>query len=184
MLILVIGDLHIPQRKLRIPDQFLKLIVPGKLDKVLCIGNLTTSDQMKWLKTISNDITAVSGDLDDSMVDVTESAIISIGGCQFGLIHGHQVIPWGDPERLASQAREMGVDVLISGQTHIPSVSTYENKLFLNPGSLTGAYSNISSSSVPSFMILDIKKSQITVYNYQINESGEVEVSHYKHSTF
>lgn len=182
MLILIIGDLHIPQRKLVIPDQFLKLIVPGKLDKVICVGNLTTQDQMAWLKTLCKDITAVAGDYDEKMNDVSERATLTAGNFKIGVIHGHQVLPWGDPERLGSIGREMNVDILVSGQTHVASVSSYENILFLNPGSLTGAYSNTSTKSTPSFMVLDVKKDQMTVYLYQIGQTDEVEVLSYNHS--
>ena len=176
MLILVLGDLHIPQRALVIPEQFLKLIVPGKVDRIISVGNLTTADQMKWLKTICKDITAVNGDFDEHMPDVVESATITIGAFKIGVIHGHQVLPWGDPERLGAIGREMNVDILISGQTHVPSVSTYENRLYLNPGSLTGAFSNTSTSVKPSFMVLDVKKENMTVYLYTISDSDEVEV--------
>ena len=180
MLILVIGDLHIPQRKLSIPDQFLKLIVPGKIDKIISVGNLTTPEQLVWLKTISKEITSVLGDFDENITDVSDTTTITIGSFKIGLIHGHQVIPWGDPERLASVARDLDVDVLISGQTHQSSVATFENRLFLNPGSLTGAYSNLSAASIPSFMILDIKKDSMIVYNYQIID-GAVKISNYDH---
>ena len=184
MLILVIGDLHIPQRKLVIPEQFLKLIVPGKIDRIISVGNLTTADQYKWLKTICKDITAVLGDFDENLPDVVESATISIGSFKFGVIHGHQVLPWGDPERLGAIAREMNVDILVSGQTHVAGVNTYENRLFLNPGSLTGAFSNTSVSVKPSFMVLDVKKENLTVYLYQLSDSDEVEIFSYNHTLF
>ncbi|EAY06499.1 phosphodiesterase, MJ0936 family protein [Trichomonas vaginalis G3] len=182
MLILVIGDLHIPQRKLKIPEQFLKLIVPGKLDKVICVGNLTTPDQMAWIKSLCKDVTVVYGDYDEKMTDVSERATLSAGSFKIGVIHGHQVLPWGDPERLGAVGREMNVDILVSGQTHVASVSTYENILFLNPGSLTGAYSNTATTSTPSFMVLDVKKDQMTVYLYQIGQSDDVEVLSYNHT--
>ena len=184
MLILVIGDLHIPQRKLAIPEAFLKLIVPGKVDRIISVGNLTTADQMKWLKTICKDITAVYGDFDEQLPDVVESATITVGAYKIGVIHGHQVLPWGDPERLGAIGREMNVDILISGQTHVAGVSTYENRLYLNPGSLTGAYSNTSVNVKPSFMVLDVKKENLTVYLYQLSESEEVQILSYNHTLF
>lgn len=76
----------------------------------------------------------------------------------------------------------MNVDVLISGNTHVPSISTYEGRLYLNPGSLTGAYSPTSTTSAPSFMVMDVKKDQLGVTLYQINESDEVEIFNYNHT--
>jgi vacuolar protein sorting-associated protein 29 len=182
MLILVIGDLHIPQRKLAIPEQFLRLLKPGKVHKILCTGNLCTPDELKWLKSLCKDVVCVLGDCDDSIPDAKESSTQKVGSFTFGLIHGHQVIPWGDPERLGAVGREMGVDILISGQTHVASIATYEGRLYLNPGSATGAFSCSASNSVPSFLILDVKKDQLTVYQYQLNENREVEVSQYNHT--
>jgi hypothetical protein len=40
MLVLLIGDLHIPHRVAGIPDKFMKLLVPEKIEAVICTGNL------------------------------------------------------------------------------------------------------------------------------------------------
>ena len=61
-----------------------------------------------------------------------------------GVIHGHQVIPWGDTEALAAVQRELGCDILVSGHTHVNKILAYDGKHFLNPGSVTGAFSTIS----------------------------------------
>ena len=37
---------------------------------------------------------------------------------RIGVIHGHQCIPTGDLDSLSAIARQMDVDVLISGHTH------------------------------------------------------------------
>lgn len=37
---------------------------------------------------------------------------------KIGVIHGHQCIPTGDLDALSSIARQMDVDVLVSGGTH------------------------------------------------------------------
>lgn len=182
MIILVIGDLHIPQRKLAIPEQFMHLFAPGKVHKIFCTGNLCTQDQLKWLKSLCNDIVCVAGDCDESFHDAKESVTVKVGSFSIGIIHGHQVMPWGDPERLGAYGREMGVDILISGHTHIPSVATLEGRLYLNPGSATGAYSCSETHSQPSFMVLDVKKDQMTVYQYSLNENSEVEVTQYNHT--
>lgn len=182
MIILVIGDLHIPQRKLALPEQFKELLKPGKVHKIYCTGNLCTPDQLKWLKTLCKEVICVVGDCDDQIQDAKESVTVKVGNFTIGMIHGHQVMPWGDPERLGALAREMAVDVLISGHTNIASVATYEGMLLLNPGSATGAYSCTQTHTIPSFMVLDVRKEQMTVYQYQLNENQEVSVTQYNHS--
>ena len=41
-----------------------------------------------------------------------------MGDFKIGLIHGHQVVPWGDLDSLAMTQRQMNVDILVSGHTH------------------------------------------------------------------
>ena len=39
-LVLVIGDFHLPMRAVDIPDKFKELLVPGKIQHVICTGNI------------------------------------------------------------------------------------------------------------------------------------------------
>ena len=183
-MILIVGDLHIPQRCLKIPKQFAEILTPGKVHKILCTGNLTTNEQVAYLQSLCKDVYIVNGDQDEKIHDAKESLTVKIGAFSFGLIHGHQILPVGDPERLASFGMQSDVDVVVSGHTHKASISTYEGRLLLNPGSLTGAYSISGAQSTPSFILLDVKKDQMTCYLYQLNESDEVEVFEYRHNKF
>lgn len=67
--------------------------------------------------------------------------MITVGQFRIGLIHGHQVVPWGDEESLALVQRQLDVDILISGHTHRFEAYEHENKFYINPGSATGAFS-------------------------------------------
>ena len=40
--------------------------------------------------------------------------MVEVSGLKIGLLHGHQIIPWGDEEALANKAISMGVDVLVT----------------------------------------------------------------------
>ncbi len=60
---------------------------------------------------------AVRGDFDENPA-LPETKVISIGNFKIGIIHGHQVAPWGDLEALACVQRQLDVDILISGHTH------------------------------------------------------------------
>jgi len=59
----------------------------------------------------------VKGDWDETS-SLPPSMVVQHGPLRLGVIHGHQVVPLGDPEMLAAAARKMDVDVLISGGTH------------------------------------------------------------------
>lgn len=42
VLVLCIGDLHIPHRSVDLPREFKNLLVPGKVHQTLCTGNICT----------------------------------------------------------------------------------------------------------------------------------------------
>ena len=79
MLVLLIGDLHIPHRCVAsgcslfprlldltkfwpgsrvgmIPEKFKKLLVPDKIETVICTGNLCSKEQFDYLKSLSTDV--------------------------------------------------------------------------------------------------------------------------------
>lgn len=64
-LVLVLGDLHIPHRCSSLPAKFKKLLVPGRIQHILCTGNLCTKESYDYLKTLANDVHIVRGDFDE-----------------------------------------------------------------------------------------------------------------------
>ncbi len=244
MLVLVIGDLHIPHRVSGIPDKFKKLLVPDKIQSVICTGNLCTKEQFDYLKSLSSDVHVrqvpcrllwawrceicsfcfrlsslwkhsfwplryaachvrcwcefyhtyvkiawLSSTLHDAWNDshycpcsrhcrlsretsmmahirkslshmhlparftilppqrgtkCRETKVVSLQNWKIGICHGHQIVPWGDIEAMGMMQRQLDVDILVTGHTHKFAVTPHEGKLFINPGSATGAYSGIT----------------------------------------
>ncbi|KAN0084170.1 Metallo-dependent phosphatase-like protein [Tylopilus felleus] len=104
--------------------------------------------------------------------------------CCIRLVHGHQCVPIGDLDALSAIARQMDVDVLISGHTHIFQAIEYDGRFFVNPGSATGAWMGLHNSGMlmaslcdptPSFALMDIQGAVVVTYVYQLVE-GEVRV--------
>lgn len=167
-LVLVLGDLHIPHRCNSLPAKFKKLLVPGRIHHVLATGNVG-KEAYDYLKTLANDIHIVRGDFDDPSLNYPEQKVVSVGQYRIGLLHGHQVVPWGDAEALALVQRQLNVDILISGHTHKFEAYEQENKFFINPGSATGAFNALSADKVtPSFVLMDIQNSAVITYVYQL----------------
>lgn len=54
-----------PFRSSGLPAQFKKLLTPGKIQHVLCTGNLCTKEMYEFLKSIANDVHVVRGDFDE-----------------------------------------------------------------------------------------------------------------------
>jgi vacuolar protein sorting-associated protein 29 len=69
VLVLVIGDLHIPYRSHGLAKRFKNLLVPGRIQHILCTGNLSNKETFDYLKTLANDVHVVRGDFDDVMIN-------------------------------------------------------------------------------------------------------------------
>ncbi len=101
---------------------------------------------------------------------------MQIGGFTFGLVHGHQVIPWGDIESLAAVQNELVSDILVHGQTHADRVMMRDGRYFISPGSMTGAFSAMGGEVAPSFVLLSVAGKNAEAYCYRL-EAGSVKVS-------
>lgn len=178
-LALVLGDLHVPTRARDIPEQFKALLVPGKIHHILSTGNIGSKQTIEYLSRVAPNLHQVRGDYDKD-ITLPDKKIIQIGNFKLGLIHGHQIVPWGDSESLSALQRSMDVDILISGHTHQFQVSQIDGKCLINPGSATGAYSCLSSDIQPSFVLLTIQGNSCAIYVYKIKEDGELDVSRSK----
>ena len=167
-LVLVVSDMFVPQRAPDISEQFKSILIPNKLQHVLSLGNIGSRESYDWLRSLSNDFHSVKGDFDDG--DMPEKKLVTIGEFKIGMIHGHQVLPLGDAEALSSVARELDCDIFISGNTHQVSVKVLDNKLYINPGSISGAFSNMISDPSPSFVLMVLTGTEAIVYLYVLND--------------
>ncbi|XP_062517311.1 vacuolar protein sorting-associated protein 29-like [Corticium candelabrum] len=180
VLVLVIGDLHIPYRSNGLPSKFKKLLVPGKIHHILCTGNLCTKESFDYLKTLASDVHVVKGDFDEQS-SYPEQKVVTVGQFRIGVCHGHQIVPWGDMESLGMLQRQLDVDILISGHTHKFEAFDREGKFYVNPGSATGAYNALQGSVTPSFVLMDIQSTTVVTYVYQlINDDVKVERIEFK----
>jgi vacuolar protein sorting-associated protein 29 len=170
-LVLVVGDLFIPQRTPDISDQFKTVLTPNKVQHVLCLGNVGNQETYDWLKGLSKDFHIIKGDFDQD--DEDEKKVIQIGDFNIGIIHGHQVLPWGDLEALGIAQRQLGCDILISGHTHKTQVEVKDNVLFLNPGSFSGAFSPTIEDTIPSFILMVLTGDEAIIYLYTLNDKNK-----------
>lgn len=178
------------------------MLVPNKMQHVICTGNLGSKQQYEELRQLAPNVHVVAGDCDDldqSSLQMVfpETKVICIGEFRIGVIHGHQILPWGDHLSLATMRRKLNVDVLISGHTHKNEVVEHDGHYHINPGSITGAFSEYTNNATttsastvvstsaastggmnevsPSFALLAVQGSKVICYVYELID-GEVEV--------
>lgn len=142
MLILSIGDFHIPERATEVPFKFRKLLSSSssanKIQKVLCLGNVTSSPStLEWVKSISSDFELIKGEFDHDM-NLPLSLVFKCESFKIGVVSGFTIIPQNDPLSLLTQARMMDVDILIWGGSSKVEAYTLDGKFFINLGSATG----------------------------------------------
>ena len=167
-LVLVTSDMFVPQRSQDIDPQFKTILIPNKLQHVLSLGNIGSRESYDWLKSLSNDFHSVKGDFDED--EMPEKKVVQIGEFKIGMIHGHQVIPWGNIEALGSIQRELDCDILLYGNTHEVNVKVVDNKLYINPGSISGTFSNCIADPSPSFVLMVLQGTEAIIYLYILND--------------
>lgn len=132
MLIGLISDTHIPDRAKEIPE---KVITTFKdVDLILHAGDLTSTQVIDELEKIAPTI-AIQGNMDRvAGIKLPNAKVIEVEGLKIGLIHG-EVYPRGDTQQLLYLAKQLNVNILVSGHSHQPKIEQIEDILLLNPGS-------------------------------------------------
>ncbi|SPO03919.1 probable VPS29 - involved in vacuolar protein sorting [Cephalotrichum gorgonifer] len=173
-LILVIGDLHIPDRALDVPPKFKKLLAPGKISQTLCLGNLTDKSTYEYLRSITPDLKIVKGRYDVEATSLPLTQVVSHGSLRIGFLEGFTLVS-NEPDLLLAEANRLDVDVLCTGGTHRFDAFEYMDKFFVNPGSATGAFGigGEEAEPVPSFCLMDVQGISLTLYVYQLRKDEE-----------
>ncbi|PGH19169.1 hypothetical protein AJ80_04249 [Polytolypa hystricis UAMH7299] len=176
-LVLVIGDLFIPDRAPDLPAKFKKLLTPGKIGQILCLGNLTDRSTFDFLREIAPDLQLVKGDFDVDSPNLPLSKVVTHGSLRIGFTHGHTIVPPNDADALLIAARQMDVDILLWGGTHKFEAYEMEGKFFVNPGSATGAWGPEvgldGQESAPSFCLMDVQGDVLVLYVYQLRTDDQ-----------
>ena len=73
--------------------------ISGRIQHILCTGNLCTKESFDYLRTLANDVHVVKGDFDE-LSSYPDQKVVTVGQFRIGVVHGHQVVPWGDAESL------------------------------------------------------------------------------------
>jgi vacuolar protein sorting-associated protein 29 len=175
-LVLVIGDLHIPDRALDIPAKFKKLLAPGKIGQTLCLGNLTDKPTYDYLRSIAPDLKIVKGRYDSDATSLPLSQVVTHGSLRIGFMEGFTVVSPTEADLLLAEANKLNVDVLCWGGTHTFDAYEYGDRFFVNPGSATGAFTTgwmeEGEDIVPSFCLMDVQGISLTLYVYQLRKDA------------
>ena len=151
----------------------------NKINRIFCTGGVGELETYDWVRnilppTFQGNFHCVRSEFQETKMSYPENLVVKVGEFKIGLINGFQVVPWGDLEGLCSYQRQLECDILISGFTHINSVSHKDGKYFINPGTMTGAFSPLMNDPPPTFMLLLINGDIGVIYLYELNQSTKI----------
>lgn len=151
----LISDTHIPDRGKKIPKKVLEVF--KNVDLILHAGDITSIEVIEELEKIAPTI-VIQGNMDRATgLNLPKSKIITIENKKIGLIHG-EIYPRGDSQQLYYTALELGVDILVSGHSHIAQLEKIKGVILVNPGSPIAP-----RLSDPSVAIMTINHEEINI---------------------
>jgi len=160
--VLVFGDAHIPSRRDSIPKAFYEHIERTSYNLALITGDLTREhDMLASLPPLPRYFNVV-GNMDyGSQYNFHER--IQLDEFNILLLHGTQLRPRGNIKQLWEITQDIGADIAIHGHTHTASIDLYKDRLFLNPGTVSGATGGWAGKTDASFIELLVDKNVIEV---------------------
>lgn len=155
MLIGLISDTHIPDRAKEIPEKVFEAF--SEVDLIMHAGDLTSPKVIDDLEQIAP-VMAIQGNMDRARgIDLPAAKVIEAEGLKIGIVHG-EVYPRADTQQLVYLAKELDVDILVSGHSHQPKIEQTDGVLLLNPGSPI-----VPRLADRTVMILEINNKEVDV---------------------
>ncbi len=175
---LVFGDTHIPTRRDGIPTDFHEHIEQTQYDIALVTGDLVDEAAMRHAMPPLPPCRIVRGNMDYTN-DYPLYDVLEAEGQRILLLHGTQLRPRGNIRELWEIAVNIGATIAVHGHTHKADVTLHRRKLFLNPGTISGATGGWPGKSDASFieLILDGEEIDVTLYHTDWKRTRVSEVS-------
>ncbi|MGB9832526.1 MAG: metallophosphoesterase family protein [Caldisericum exile] len=131
--ILVVSDIHYPDRVSVIPD-LSKFAID--VNAIFALGDFTSFDVLNYLNSLKKIVYAVYGNMDEPLLKehLREKISIEIEGLKVCLTHGN-----GGPKGIEERIRatfEARCNAFVFGHTHQPMNKYIDETLYFNPGSL------------------------------------------------
>ena len=155
---MIISDIHGGIYEL---NKVLDIYYKEQCSKLLILGDLfdygfdiTRDDIVNRLNSMKDSITAVSGNCDNNIKDILFDMPyinkININNKNIILTHGHLYSK--------NYLSDLDVDIILTGHSHVANIEIINDKIFINPGSISK-----SRWGENSFAIIDLEK--VTIRN-------------------
>ena len=144
---------------------------------ILHAGDVTSQEVIEKLEEIAP-VTAIQGNTDRIVgLNLPKTAVVEAEELKIGVIHG-EVYPRADTQQLHYLAKQLDVDILVSGHSHQPKVEKVEDVLLINPGSPT-----VPRLADRTVMILEINKKEVDVELVKVGSPicSSLDLTRFKH---
>lgn len=135
--VLVLSDTHIPARTQQQPDAVIEA-AESPPDLIVHAGDLVDEEVLRSLERFAP-VQAVAGNMDpqELLQQLPRRREIDAGGIAIGVMHGDALSSprSGSAEELVDEFP--GMDVVITGHTHVPRLTFLNGVWIFNPGSPT-----------------------------------------------
>jgi putative phosphoesterase len=142
MKILVVSDIHFPDRRKNLPTEIENLATSA--DFIFALGDFTTIEVLNYLNKFGKRVLAVQGNMDEGIIKkaLPKTRITKINGVRIGLFHGN-----GGPQNIEKRVKNAfgnkNLDAYIFGHSHVAMNKHIDGKLYFNPGSLCGTNKSV-----------------------------------------
>jgi hypothetical protein len=174
--ILVVGDLHIPSRATMLHPKFQAIMKSEKWDYIVLTGDLTIPEVLnRYIQHVKNpkNLVVCRGNMDQMFLP--EKPIFEVNKIRLGVFHGSGIYPRGDVAQLKQVAKEMNVDILLTGHSHLMLIYGDKDHVILNPGTSSGASGGSSWSVDIGIIVLTIfQEMKISIDSYYLSDSGKL----------
>jgi len=102
------------------------------MQHVICTGNIGNKERYQELCSLAPNVHVVKGQFDQDL-GLPEVSVLQVGQFRIGVIHGHQLLPFGSHRVKSTWRRKLGVDILVSGNSHKNEVVLQDGCYHINP---------------------------------------------------
>lgn len=124
-----------------------------EIDMVIHLGDVEGDED--YIEALFDCPVHIVGGNNDFFSDLPREEEFRAAGYRIFITHGHYYYVGIDEERLKKEARNRGVDIVMYGHTHRPSLTREENLIILNPGSISFPR---QTGRQASYMIMEIRE--------------------------
>lgn len=106
----------------------------------------------------------VYGNCDFGIGNISADKTIEVEGTKIFMTHGHKYSVKWDYNRILAKAQAENASVVLFGHTHVSVIDNVDNKLVINPGSMSESRSN----KPESYVLLNVEDGKVNADIYYI----------------